>query len=84
MIGRHIRDGDLAVIRPQADAENGAIAAVIVDAVLPEATLKIIRKNRKSISLHAANPAYPPIRCSGKAVGRIRIIGSYAGLIRMG
>jgi len=84
MIGRHIRDCDLAVIRPQADVENGEIAAVIVDSLLPEATLKIIRKNRKSTSLHSANPAYPPLRFSGRAAGRIRIIGRYAGLIRVG
>jgi len=83
MIGRHIRDGDLAVIRPQTDVENGEIAAVIVAGVLPEAALKIIRKNPKSISLHSANPAYPPLRFSGTAAANIRIIGRYVGLIRI-
>ncbi len=84
MIGSHIRDGDLAVIRPQPDVESGDIAAVVVEGVLPEATLKIFRKNPKSISLHSANPAYPPIRFSGKACAKIRVVGRYVGLIRIG
>jgi hypothetical protein len=46
MIGAHIQDGDLAIISPQPDVENGRIVAVIVEGILPEATLKIVRKKR--------------------------------------
>ena len=50
MIEAHIQEGDLAVIAPRDDVDNGAIAAVIVDEMLPEATLKIIRRKRASLN----------------------------------
>jgi len=42
MIGEHIRDGDLAVIRPQPNVNSGEIAAVLIKDVLMTAGLKII------------------------------------------
>ncbi|MBS3756996.1 MAG: hypothetical protein KGY56_14975, partial [Desulfobacterales bacterium] len=44
MAGAHILDGDLAVIRPQADVDDGQIAAVLVAGILLEAKLKKVRK----------------------------------------
>ena len=84
MIGVHIRDGDLAVIRPQQNVENGEIAAVLVEGLLTEATLKIVRKARSLLELHSANPDYPPLCFKGRARGRVKIVGKYAGLIRKG
>jgi repressor LexA len=82
MTGVHILDGDLAVIRPQADVEDGQIAAVIVEDILTEATLKKVRKKRNTIELQSANPAYPAMRFYGHKKKRVRIIGKYVGLIR--
>ena len=82
MIGAHIRDGDLAVIRPQPDVENGEIAAVLIEEMLLAATLKIVRKKRHTLELHSANTNYPPLRFSGRAREKVKIIGKYVGLIR--
>ena len=83
MIGVHVQDGDLAVIRPQADVNSGEIAAVMVAGILPEATLKIVKKKSGMLELLAANPDYPPLLFRGKGLKKIRIIGRYVGLIRM-
>lgn len=84
MLGVHIREGDLAVIRPQQNVENGEIAAVLVEGLLTEATLKIVRKARSLLELHSANPDYPPLCFKGRARGRVKIVGKYVGLIRKG
>jgi len=46
MVGAHILDGDMAIIRPQPVVENGDIAAVLVQDLIPEATLKIVRRTQ--------------------------------------
>ena len=59
MIGAHILDGDLALIRPQATAENGEIVVALID---DEATLKrFFRERDGSIRLQAENPGFAPI-----------------------
>lgn len=59
MLGAHICDGDLALIRPQATAENGEIVVALIDG---EATLKRFYRERAGcIRLQAENPAFPPI-----------------------
>lgn len=59
MVGAHILDGDLALIRPQATAENGEIVVALIDG---EATLKrFFRDPGGKIRLQAENPAFPPI-----------------------
>ena len=82
MIDAHIADGDLAIIRPQSQAESGQIVAVIVRHILHEATLKILRKTKGTTELHSANSAYPPMIFSGWHRGRIRIVGKLVGIIR--
>ena len=82
MIDAHIADEDMAIIRPQDQAESGQIAAVIVKDILHEATLKILRKTKSTTELHSANSAYPPMSFSGRQRSRIRIIGKFVGLIR--
>jgi repressor LexA len=59
MLGAHICDGDLALIRPQAMVENGEIVVALLDG---EATLKrFFRTPDGGIILKAENPAYAPI-----------------------
>lgn len=82
MIEAHIQNGDLAIIRPQEDAENGAIVAVIVEDIEPEATLKILRINNEFIELRPANEVYEPLVFRGKDRSKIKILGKLVGVIR--
>jgi repressor LexA len=82
MTGEQICDGDLAIIRHQADAENGEIVAVLVEGLESEATLKILRRKKGSIELQASNPAYPPLIFKGKNRARIKILGKLIGVVR--
>lgn len=59
MLGAHICDGDLALVRPQQTAGNGEIVVALIDG---EATLKrFFREGDGRIRLQAENPAYAPI-----------------------
>jgi repressor LexA len=58
MIGAHILDGDLALIRPQRTAENGQIVVALIDG---EATLKRFYLEKDLIRLQPENPAMEPI-----------------------
>lgn len=82
MIDIHIIDGDLAIIHPGKSLHNGQIGAVMVEGILPEATLKIFHRKKGGIELHSANQAYAPLIFKGKERGRIQIIGKFAGVIR--
>jgi len=82
MVGAHILDGDLALIRPQAVADNGEIVVVLVDG---EATLKrFFRESDGRIRLQAENPGFAPtILAEGEAeaciVGKLlRSVRCYA------
>ncbi len=83
MIDANIADGDLAIIVPVDNTDDGAIAAVIVEDMLTEATLKIIRRRKNVIELHSANRKYPPMIFKGKDRQKVRIVGRYVGLIRL-
>jgi len=62
MIGAHILDGDLALIRPQATVDNGTIVVALIDG---DATLKrFFREKNGSIRLQAENPDFAPILIS--------------------
>jgi repressor LexA len=82
MIEAQIRDGDLAVIRPQEDAGNGEIVAVLVEGLEAEATLKILRRSKKKLELQAANPAYGPLIFKGGDMAKVKILGKLIGIIR--
>ena len=84
MVEAHILDGDLAIIRPQPKVENGEIAAVMVEDLLPEATLKVVRRTRSAISLEPANPAYSPLVFKGPQRKRVVVLGKYMGIVRKG
>jgi repressor LexA len=82
MIEAQIREGDLAIIRPQSEAENGEIVAVQVEGVETEATLKIFRRRNGDIELHPANPAHQVQLFSGDERERVKILGKLIGVIR--
>ena len=82
MIDAHIQDGDLAIIQPWEDAENGRIVAAMVDGLESEATLKLFHRKKTRIELHAANPHYQPLVFEGPQRSRVRIIGRLVGVIR--
>jgi repressor LexA len=82
MTGMHIADGDIAVIRPQKVVKDGEIAAVLVEDLLTEATLKIVRRTKTALTLKSANPKYRSLvfRYGGRK--RVSIIGKFVGVIR--
>jgi repressor LexA len=82
MIDAHILDGDLAIIRPQQRVDSGTIAAVLVQDMLAEATLKIVRYTRVALSLEAANPNYAALVFKGPQRKRVSILGKYVGIVR--
>ncbi len=82
MIDDHIMYGDLAIIKPRQYVENGQIAAVQIDHILPEATLKRVYWKKDKIELHSANSAYKPLVFKGKDRSLVQIIGEFVGLIR--
>lgn len=83
MIEAHIQDGDIAIIRPQPESENGSIVAVIVEGIESEATLKIFRFNNDQIELRPANKFYDSLFFSGLERSRIKILGKLVGIIRV-
>ncbi|HAD03419.1 MAG: repressor LexA [Desulfuromonadales bacterium GWD2_61_12] len=58
MLGAAICDGDLALIRPQPDANDGDIVVALIDG---EATLKRFFRQGESIRLQPENPTLAPI-----------------------
>lgn len=76
MIGAHIMPRDLVVIKPQANAENGDLVAVLLG---DEATVKHIHFVDGAVRLMPSNPAYDPIEVRREDS---RIIGKVIGLIR--
>jgi repressor LexA len=77
-----IRDGDLAIVKPQVEAESGDIVAVLIEGIESEATLKIFRKNNGDIELHPANPSYAIQRFTGPDRAKVKILGKLVGVIR--
>lgn len=75
MIGARIHDGDIVCIKEQPIVENGEIAAVLIDDVETEATLKRFRKSGDTIFLLPENPDYEPMIFSGRDMEKIRILG---------
>lgn len=76
MIGAHIMPRDLVVIKPQVNADNGDLVAVLLG---DEATVKHIQFTGDGVRLLPSNPAYEPIEVKREDS---RIIGRVIGLIR--
>jgi repressor LexA len=82
MIGASISDGDIAIIRPQQQVDNGEIAAVLVEDLLTEATLKIVYRTKTALTLKSANPKYRSFVFRYSGCERVSIIGKYVGIVR--
>jgi len=78
MIEAHIVEGDLAVVRPQATAENGDIVVALIDG---EATLKRFFHEGDRIRLQPENATMAPIIVTAD-MQDITIIGKVTGLCR--
>ena len=80
MIDEGILDGDLIVVRSQADASNGDIVAAQVGGETgeAEATVKRLRKQAGKIILVPANPGMQPF----EAPPDTRILGKVVAVIR--
>jgi len=78
MIEAQIAPGDLAVVRPQATAENGDI---VVAMIAGEATLKRFFREQNSIRLQPENARLKPIIWRSED-GELRIVGKVTGIIR--
>jgi repressor LexA len=76
MIDAGILDGDQAIVKQQATAENGEIVCAMING---DATLKRFYKKDGVVTLKAENENYAPIVVSG---GEFRILGRLVGLIR--
>ena len=77
MINACIKDGDLALIRPQTTADNRDIVVALVDG---EATLKRFYRERGQIRLQPENPNMEPIIV--RAGEELAIIGKVVGIYR--
>ena len=75
MINARIFDGDVVYIRKQSTVENGEIAAVIINGMESEATLKRVYTSEDSIRLCAANPMYPDKVFEKEKMNDVTIIG---------
>lgn len=78
MIDAGIMDGDLALIKPQPDADNGDI---VVAQIGDEATLKRFYRDKDRIRLQPENPTMQPIFV-GAGDGEVTIIGKLVSLLR--
>lgn len=78
MIGAGIFDGDLALVRPQAGAQNKDTVVAMVDG---EATLKWFYKEKDRIRLQPANPNMAAIIIRA-GEGEVSIVGKVIGVYR--
>lgn len=78
MVNAAIMEGDLALVRPQATAENRDIVVAMVSG---EATLKRFYRGVDHIRLQPENPNMEPIIIR-KGYGDITIIGKVVGIYR--
>jgi repressor LexA len=74
MINAAIKDGDVVVVRQQAQAENGDIVAAMIEG---ETTVKTLQRSNGQVWLMPHNPAYPPI--PGKSA---TILGKVVSVLR--
>lgn len=75
MIGAHIVDGSVVCIRSQPEVEDGEIAAVLIDDLECEATLKRVKYYPDHIELRPENPSFRPLSFWDEEMNRVRVIG---------
>ena len=79
MIGAHIADGDLALVKPQPTVHNGEIAVVLIQ---DEATIKRFYKKDESLRLEPANPSMQPLIINRSGGQEVKIIGKVIAILR--
>lgn len=82
MTGAHIMEGDFAIIQVQQQVKSGRIAAVLVQDILTEATLKIVHRKGNILMLEPANRRYKVLSFKGIERRRVTILGTLAGIVR--
>jgi SOS-response transcriptional repressor LexA len=78
MIEDGIRDGDLAIVQPQSECNDGDVVVALVDG--QDATVKRFYRQKSRIKLQPANAAMKPLYVGPE---RIQIRGRVVGIIRM-
>ncbi len=79
MINDAIREGDLALVRPQSTAENNDIVVAMIEG---EATLKRFFRGKNHICLRPANPNYDDIIIRAGSGEEVSIVGKVGGIYR--
>lgn len=77
MVGDHIQEGDLVILRSQPEAPAGEVVAVLLE---DEVTLKHFHPVQDGVELRATNPAVKTIKVSPEE--SLRILGVMVGLVR--
>jgi repressor LexA len=80
MEGAGIYDGDIAILKAQAEAANGEIAAVVIR---EETTLKRVFRTTRGIRLHAENPAFADLNFDRTTTASLHIAGVLVGILRV-
>ena len=75
MINARIFDGDIVYIKITPQVENGEIAAVLIDNIVSEATLKRFFKDTEKIRLCAENPMYKDLVFFHEEMNDVHILG---------
>lgn len=83
MIDLGVKDGDVVYIRSQPEVQNGQVAAVIVDGMESEATLKKFFKYENHIMLIPANSEEQPFAFYGEDMARVHVQGLAVGFTHM-
>lgn len=83
MINLGIKDGDVVYIRSQPEVQNGQIAAVVVEGMEAEATLKKFYHYNDQIVLVPANDDDDPFVYTGQEMSRVRVLGLAVGFTHM-
>lgn len=79
MVNAGIQNGDVVYIRKQETVENGQIAAVIVEGMETEATLKRFYFEDNMVTLLPENNKYSPKVFVGSDIEKVRIVGLAVG-----
>ncbi|HEV8674934.1 MAG TPA: transcriptional repressor LexA [Methylomirabilota bacterium] len=78
MVGAHIVEGDVVVVRHQDHAQPGDIVVALVDG---EATVKRFARDGSAVVLKPEHPTMPPIVVRA-GEHEVRILGKVVGLVR--
>lgn len=79
MSGAGIMPGDMVIVRPNIEPQNGDIIVALMD---EEATVKKFRRENGQIVLLPENPAFSPVIIQESPTTQFRIIGVVVGLLR--